>query len=481
MFRWIAGAAAVAMLWAFGTVRAEPSLPWMPDAAGRHDVQLLVDDARLALPTTQWPLPRDAVVRALDALPATLPPALDDARARLKRQLASATRPRLALQLRGTDDALSGYGDDAMPGSALTWRSPALATPHLAVQLGLRLQADRAASDPRPLRFDGSAIATEALGVQLQAWSRRSWWGPGWHGSLVLGKNAPALIGLGLQRASASRSASPWLSWLGPWNAELFAARTDGAEQAFILGQRLTFRPFSGVEIGLTRATQWGGRGKPQTVTSLARALLGRDTNIDESSQRASDPGSGIGGFDLRLRCPAGLPCSVYAQLIGEDEAGGLPSKYLGLYGIEHWYAAGTQRLTLEFVDSTCGTVPHGRPRRGCAYRNHAYTSGYTSAGRWLGTSAGPDTQLLTLGWLNAASDSALRLHAGRIGSRIGSFSPLVNDPQQSGHALGIGARQGFTWRGMTLVAELDWLRLRAPDVRRHDARASVSIAVDLD
>lgn len=481
MLRWIAGTAVAAVLWAFGAACAQPSLPWTPDAAARHDVQLLVDEAGLALPTTQWPLPHAAVARAVDALPADLPAPLDDARARLKRQLESAARPRVALRLSGTEEALAGFGDDAMPGSALSWRSPRVEAPHLALQLGLRLQADRAAADPRPLRFSGSAIATEALGVQLQAWSRTSWWGPGWHGSLVLGNNAPALLGLGLQRASAARSTSPWLSWLGPWNAELFAARTDGSEQAFLIGQRLTMQPWAGVEIGLTRATQWGGRGKPQTVTSLARALLGRNTNIDDSSQTVSDPGSGIGGFDLRLRCPWGLRCSVYAQLIGEDEAGGLPSKYLGLYGIEHALANGTQRLTLEFVDSTCGTVPHGRPRRGCAYRNHAYTSGYASAGRWLGVPAGPDTQLLTLGWLDAGRDSALRLHAGRIGSRIGSFSPQVNDPQHAGHVFAIGARQGLRWGAATLRAELDWLRLRAREGSRSDARAGLSIAFDLD
>jgi hypothetical protein len=480
MLRRIAGTAVAAMLWAFGAASAQPSLPWMPDAAGRHDVQLLADEAALDLPTTQWPLPHDAVARAIDALPAALPPHLHDARMRLQRQLASAARPRLALRLSGTDEALTGFGDDAVPGSALTFRSARVSAPHLAMQLGLRLQADRAAADPRPLRFAGSAIATEALGVQLQAWSRTSWWGPGWHASLVLGNNAPALLGIGLQRASASRSTSPWLSWLGPWNAELFAARADGSEQAFIIGQRLTMRPWSGVEIGLTRATQWGGRGKPQTLTSLARAVLGRNTNIDDTSQMASDPGSGIGGFDLRLRCPWGLGCSVYAQLIGEDEAGGLPSKYLGLYGIEHAFAGGTQRLALEFVDSTCGTVPHGRPRRGCAYRNHAYTSGYASAGRWLGTSAGPDTQLLTLGWLDAERDSALKLHAGRIGSRIGSFSPLVDDPQHAGHVFGVGARQGFRWRAVMLRAEVDWLRLRASEGSRSDARASLSVAVDL-
>ena len=68
-------------------VQAEPSVPWTPSAAGRHAVELLVDEAGLDVPTTQWPLPRAAVVRALDALPAALAPPLAAARALLHSEL----------------------------------------------------------------------------------------------------------------------------------------------------------------------------------------------------------------------------------------------------------------------------------------------------------------------------------------------------------------------------------------------------------
>lgn len=466
---------------AVGTARAQASLPWTPDAATRHALHLLADEAGLPLPLTQWPLPRAAVSRAIDALPSTLAPSLEDARARVRRALDDADGGQVGLQLRGDADVLPSFGDDGVPGSAATVRSRRLLDGALALQLGARWQADRSDADPRPLRLEGSALAAEAMGVQLQAWSRRSWWGPGWQGSLALGHHAPAMNGIGLQRASAGRSDSRWLSWMGPWNAEVFAARTDGIEGAYVLGTRLTMQPWSGVEIGVTRATQWGGRGKLQTPGSLARALIGRDTNVETGASAGSDPGSGIGGFDLRLRCPAGWRCSAWTQLIGEDEAGALPSKYLGLYGIDTWTADGAQRFTLEYLDSTCGTVPHGRPRRGCAYRNHAYAYGYTHAGRWLGTSAGPDSQLLSVGWLHAPRGTSLRLHAGRIGSRIGSFSPLVTDPRTSGHALAVNARQDFAWRGIGFTAELDWQRVRAAQGDRSDARAGLQARMAFD
>src|SRR5690349_16111111 len=43
------------------TARAEPTVPWTPSPAARHALALLVDDGGLALPVTQWPLPRAAV------------------------------------------------------------------------------------------------------------------------------------------------------------------------------------------------------------------------------------------------------------------------------------------------------------------------------------------------------------------------------------------------------------------------------------
>lgn len=83
----------------------------------------------------------------------------------------------------------------------------------MAAQLGVR--AERTAigrGGAATLRLEGVAVATEVFGVQLQAWSRRSWWGPGWQSSLALSDNAPALSGVGVQRSSASTSESPWLA-----------------------------------------------------------------------------------------------------------------------------------------------------------------------------------------------------------------------------------------------------------------------------
>ena len=469
-----------------GAAQAQASVPWSPSAAGRHAIELLVDEAGLNLPTTQWPLPRAAVSRALDALPAQLPDALDAARKRVKDELRAHTGSGLSLTIRGRADGLPGFGDDSTPGSSIALRSSTLVSPYAALQVGGRIETlANANRSGVQFRLDDSAIVTEAFGVQLQAWSHRSWWSPGWQSALALSNNAPAFSGLGLQRASASTSESPWLAWLGPWNFDVFIAQTEDVSQPahpFLIGNRFTLRPFSNLEIGLTRTMQWGGRDRSNSPRSLVNALTGKGTNADTAAQRSLDPANELGGIDLRLCCPTGLRCAAYGQLIGEDEAGHLPSKYLGLYGLEFWSADGSTRYFAELAETGCRS-PIGRPPElGCAYRNFAYPQGYVRAGRWIGASVGPDSRLLTLGLIDAESDTSVKLQYGRVGSRVGTYSALVDDPQASGRLIGIAARRGFRLSTTSVVTpEFEWQRVSAPGGVRTEARVGASLRLELD
>ena len=121
---------------------------------------------------------------------------------------------------------------------------------------------------------------------------------------------------------------------------------------ATLLGMRLTLRPFSMLEIGLTRTAQWGGRGHSQTLKSFVKMLLGMRLNAQGPAQQAADPANEMAGIDLRLRCPRGVRCATYAQLVAEDEGGHVPTRYLGLFGIESWSADGRERYFGEFAET---------------------------------------------------------------------------------------------------------------------------------
>ncbi|WP_280154672.1 capsule assembly Wzi family protein [Piscinibacter sp. XHJ-5] len=456
---------------------ADASAPWTPSAAARHRLVLLADEAGLDLPLSHWPLPGAAVVRALDGLSPSLPPALDEARSRLRDELRERQGSQLSLGLRSGREGLAAFGDDFAPGSSLSLRSPEVVSGGVALRLGARLDEDhdRGAARATKLRPDDSALAAELHGLQLQAWAHRTWWGPGWQSSLVLGHNAPPFVGVGVQRASASTSGSAWLSWLGPWSFEFFIARMEDTGGASLVGTRFTARPRPWLELGLTRAAQWGGYGRPRSFDSFVRMLTGRGGNPDTEAERREDPANAMAGMDLRLRCPAALRCAAYFQAMGEDEAGVAPSKYLALYGLESWSADGRQRYIAEYAATACRNWVGQTPERNCAYRNASYPAGYTHARRWVGAGSGPDSRVLTLGWTNVERGTTLRLHTGRIGAQVGRFA-ATDDPRSAGPLLGATARQEFRWGRAVISGELDWLRVRAEAGPRQDARAGITV-----
>jgi hypothetical protein len=455
------------------SARAEPTVPWTPSPAARHALELLVDDGGLAIPVTQWPLPRAAVARALEALPRDLPPALATARARVERELQDAASAAGVVAVRGRKEALVGFGDESVPGSRIELESGTANAGGAALQLGIRVDegTDPTRSQPK-LRLDDTAAGIEVRGALLQAWAHRSWWGPGWQSSLILGHNAPPAYGIGMQRASAMPSASPWLSWLGPWTYDVFIARTDDAFNSMLVGTRLTLRPFSFFEIALSRTAQWGGSGHPESATSFWRMLTSTGVNTNDPTD---DPANEMAGYDLRLRCPRSLRCVAYVQGIGEDATRYLPGRFLGLYGFETWSADGRHRWFAEYAESLCGAILEHHPLRPCAYHNHAYPEGYASGGRWLGASQGADSRVLTLGWLAAEQGTSLRLHAGRIGTRVGVVGVEL-DPENSGRLYGVDARQEWTWQKFTFLAEADWFAVDAPLGRRQQSRLGLTV-----
>ena len=462
------------------------SVPWTPSVMARHAIEVLVDDGGLQLTVSQWPLPRDAVQQALDALPQDLTPALADARAVVQAELRGQQSARVGLTVRGRKDAISGFGDDATPGSSLQLRTGELDGPHLAMQLGGRLDAVSDSGDAHATaRLDDSAVAVDALGVQAQAWAHRSWWGPGWQSALPLSNNAPVLDGVGFQRAGVTPSESPWLSWLGPWNAEFFLARTEGetpgpGADALLSGMRVTAKPFSHVEIGLTRMVQFGGQGYTETLGSFRRAVLGQGQNVPSQREVNQDSGNGLAGYDIRVRCPDAVRCAAYGQFIGEDDKKHLPYRFLELVGTEIWSADGVTRLYVEAAEISCRLSLVGSPQRGCAYQNHAYPDGYTSGNRWIGASIGSDARLVTIGWMDSEWDSSIRLDAGTVGSRIGTFA-TATDNSSTGRLLGLSARKSWHLGSTTLTPEFDWNHVATPEGVHVESRVGLEASMTLD
>ncbi|HYP33080.1 MAG TPA: capsule assembly Wzi family protein, partial [Burkholderiaceae bacterium] len=307
----------------------------------------------------------------------------------------------------------------------------------------------------------------------------------GWQSALPLSNNPPPLDGIGFQRAAVLPSESPWLSWLGPWNADFFVARTEGeplgpGSNPLLSGLRLTARPLPLLEIGLTRMVQFGGTGHPETLGAFARAVVSAHANATNGKQRF-DSGNGLAGFDLRLRCPFGVRCAGYAQVMGEDDRKHLPFKYLETVGAEAWSADGVTRFYFEAAEIGCRESWTRRTTPRCAYQNYAYPDGFTDGNRWLGASVGTDGKLITLGWIDSDWDSEVRLDYGNVGSNVGTFGKPF-EPFLPGRPLwALSARRGWHFGSTTVTPEFDWTRVEWTNGVHVSSRVGLEMSTTLD
>lgn len=103
--------------------------------------------------------------------------------------------------------------------------------------------------------------------VELIVGREPLWWGPGFHGSMLISNNA---VGLDLIRLrTANQVTLPWiLEYLGPLKFEAFFGRLEEERNNFprskVTGMRLDLAPFPWLEIGASRTVVFDGEGRPE-------------------------------------------------------------------------------------------------------------------------------------------------------------------------------------------------------------------------
>ena len=411
---WWLGAA----LWA---LNAAPNVahadPWLDPGnfALRQDIQLLADHGVIRSPTMTWPMSWPDIAR--DVLAATSSvandPLLEHALERVRRAArdASLTGPgglewRAAgsadpTSLRAFADVPREEGEAAVAMSVMTER------------IAGRIEVTAVANpqDDRAIRFDGSYLGFNVGNFMVSAGYMERWWGPGWEGSLILGTNARPIPSLTIERNYTDAFESPWLKWIGPWRASIAIGKAESADTARdgtlkvlsdtkFLAARVNFRPRPWLDVALTRTAQFCGVDRRCNWSTFRDLLIGHDNRSTKLSL-ADEPGNQMAGYDLRMTSPwKRLPLAGYAQFIGEDEAGGLPSKFLGLLGAEYWGVAsvGDYRLHVEYADTAC-EFTRSAPAYDCAYRNPAiFSQGYTFRGRMIGHPMDNDGRMVSVG-----------------------------------------------------------------------------------
>jgi hypothetical protein len=204
---------------------------------------------------------------------------------------------------------------------------------------------------------------------------------------------------------------------LGPIRTQFFIGRLEGqqfvhsngetigqagisyADQPFIYGQKISFKPTPNLEFSVSRTVIFGGPHFPVTFSSFWRSLVSAGNSAGKS-----DPGDRRSAFDVSYRVP-GLRdwLTVYADTFTDDEPFPLA------YPTESAWAPGfyLPRLPhLHKLDLRAEgfLTPHRDLFPGFYYFNVRYLSGYTNnrqlIGNWIGRE-GNGLQIWSTWWIS--------------------------------------------------------------------------------
>lgn len=378
----------------------------------RHDIQRLADYGVIKGPTTTWPLAWGPILADIRSHDPSKPVPRDvlDAIARVRARASWETR---------TEELYFNAGASAAerPTRIRSFEN----TPRGRAEIGagvsytgnwytvaLNAQALDVAKGEEEFRVDGSVIGVMAGNYSFTVNTLDRWWGPGWDGSLILSNDARPMPAISIDRNFTKPFNTKFLSWLGPWDISAHFGALESERfvpNAQFFGLRFNFRPIPSLEIGVSRTAQWCGDDRPCNLDTFIDLLFGRDNIGEDNIDESNEPGNQLAGFDLRWSTRIlNVPIALYGQFIGEDEAGGLPSRYLAQVGIEGtglWRDNWAYRWFGEYADTKCRFY-ESDVFFNCAYNNSIYQTGYRYRGRSIGHGADNDARLASFGLIAA-------------------------------------------------------------------------------
>jgi hypothetical protein len=271
-------------------------------------------------------------------------------------------------------------------------------------------------------RFLDGYVALNLSDWQLSYGNQSLWWGPAQGGPLMFSDNAAPIRMFRVNRVTPF-TLPGFLSALGPMRVEAFLGQFSGYEflnsplgllgqygqslkdAPIVHGQRISFKPTSNLEIGLSRTTDYGGPGYPLTLHSFLRSVFSTGNTYAADPRK---PGSRRSGMDFSYRIPGirnGL--TFYAEgmaehneitpILGPDVSAWLAGLYLPrLPVLSKW----DLRLEGGYTDPPYGgtDVAHG-----AFYWDGTWITGFQNAhhlmGSWIGRQ-GQGAQVWTTYWL---------------------------------------------------------------------------------
>jgi len=417
--------------------------PWIEvgDERLRNNLQLLNDSGVMPISLTTWPVMWADVKKSLDKIDRAH---LNAAQASAVRELEFELRYQTRQSLKRSIEVVAGssrvmfrdFGayqrEKAELHKSIEWDGD-----NVAIKVQANVVTDPG-EDALQTYFDGSYVAG-VLGGNSGEWvlgvgAIDRWWGGGSQSSLILSNNARPVPSVMLRTKQSQSFETPLLSWLGEWQFVSFLGQMESNRaipEAKLTGMRFTFKPFDNLEFGLSRAMQWGGEGRSEGFKTFFKSLTSQGEN------ESGDTGNQLAGFDARFNyvLTENLNGAFYAQTIGEDEAGYMPSRRTHQLGFDFSQALGEGdflKFNLEYTNTTADAFKDVIPN--ITYEHGVYANGYRYRGRTLGASFDSDSEVAAVG-------AAYQQSGGQLSELSLSYMRLNEDGVASGNTVSASAQ----------------------------------------
>jgi hypothetical protein len=229
--------------------------------------------------------------------------------------------------------------------------------------------------------------------VQVEVGKDSLWWGPAYRGSILMSNNAEPFTMVKITNPQPVQL--PWiLRYLGPLRTEWFLTQLEEDRyipNAKLSGIRINAKPLPWVELGVSRVVMFGGRGASNVgVLDYAKMFFALSEQAENNQLAGGDISVLIPVAELRWlkRLPL-RSVKFYFDGAGEDEAGGFPSNWGTLYGLQFndLFKTGRTDLRIEYAENHVDGKPN------VFYAHSLYQSGYTYKGRVIGHHMGTDSR----------------------------------------------------------------------------------------
>lgn len=236
--------------------------------------------------------------------------------------------------------------------------------------------------------------------AEFMAGRESLWWGPGYHGALLLSNNAKPLDML--KFTTSHPVVLPWVfSSLGLFKPTVFLARLEEDRdfpRANLLGMRLHLKPTRGFQIGFNRTFMFGGEGRRSLGPSdWLKAFFASDSSEHQLSptngnQLASIDASYVYVNEARHFYMPFSGAKIYTEWGAEDSSGDTktPSNRANIYGAyfgEPFFLKKTD-IRFEWANTARQSLSTLQ-----WYSHLLYKTGYTYEGRTIGHHMGGDAR----------------------------------------------------------------------------------------